>query len=337
MTTLSRRVALLGALTLTTAATLSGCVGTGDADTIQVYSARHYDLETAFVEFNEATGIKVEFLFGSDAELRERILAEGEDTIADVYLTVDAGNLAAAAQEGIFAPVDSTVLDEAVPAQFRDGEDRWFGLAERARTIIYSPERVDPEELSTYEALTDPAWDGRLCLRTAQSSYTQSLVASMLAERGEEETERVLRGWVDNGRVFSNDVEIIENVASGSCDVAIVNHYYLARELREDPDLPVELFWADQEQGGVHVNLSGGGVTAQGDNPEDAQRLLEWLATDGQQTLVGENLEYPVNPDVEPEPVLEGFGPFTEQDIDATAYADLNAEAVRLMATVGYE
>ena len=141
------RTALLGAAVLAGTAALAGCTGASAEDTIQVYSARHYDLETAFEEFTDDTGIEVEFLFGDDAELRERILAEGEDTVADAYITVDAGNLAAAAEQGIFAPVDSTVLEDAVPAKFRDPEGRWFGLAERARTIIYSPERVDPADL----------------------------------------------------------------------------------------------------------------------------------------------------------------------------------------------
>jgi iron(III) transport system substrate-binding protein len=332
----SRRTVPAVLVLVSAALGLTACAGGSDEDTIQVYSARHYDLETAFEEFNAETGIKVEFLFGEDAELRERIAAEGEDTVADAYITVDAGNLAAAAEQGIFRPVESTELEDAVPANLRDPEGRWFGLAKRVRTIAYSTERVEESELSTYEALTDPTWQGRLCLRTAQDSYTQSLVASMIAARGEEETQDIVRGWVENGEIFSNDVEIIDNIASGRCDVGIVNHYYLARELREDPDLPVGLFWADQEEDGVHVNISGGGVTADADNPEDATRLLEWLATDGQQTLVGENLEYPVNPDVDPDPLLQELGDFREQTIDATAYADLNAEAVELLAFVGY-
>ncbi len=316
------------------APTLTAC---SSGSSIQVYSARHYDLEQAFETYQEETGIEVEFLFGSDAELRERILAEGENTVADVYITVDAGNLAAAAEEGIFKSVDSATLDEAVPPELRDPEDRWFALAKRLRTIIYAPDRVSPSELSTYEALAEPKWKGRLCLRTATASYTQSLVAAMIAERGEADTERIVRGWVDNGRIFSNDVEIIKNVASGNCDVAIVNHYYLARELRDDPNLPVELFWADQNAGGVHVNISGGGVVANANNPEGGQKLLEWLATDGQSELVGDNLEYPTNPKVAPDPLLTAWGDYQEQQIDAKAYADLNADAVALLGRLGYE
>jgi len=326
----------LGVLSVVSALLLTGCVS-GEDDVVRVYSARHYDLEDAFIEFNEQTGIEVEFLFGSDAELRERIAAEGEGTQADVYMTVDAGNLASAAEQGIFAPLDSTTLDEAVPAGLRDPENRWFGLAQRARTIIYSPERVDQSELSTYEDLADPRWQGRLCLRQSSATYTQSLVASMIAADGEDATEDVVRGWAENAEIFSNDVEIIDNIASGRCDVGIVNHYYLARELEEDPDLPVELFWANQESTGTHVNISGAGVTAEADDPELAQELLEWLATEGQSEFVTDNAEYPVNDEVEPTPVIADFGEFTAQDIDAVAYAELNGAAIELMARAGYE
>ena len=334
----ARALALAAVVALGAAGCTSFPPGGGGADeaTVRVYSARHYDLEQAFTRFYEQTGVEVEFLFGSDTELRERILAEGEDTLADVYLTVDAGNLAAAADDGIFAPLDSAVLDEAVPASLRDPQDRWFGLAQRVRTIVYDPDAVDPSELSTYEALADPRWRGRLCLRQASASYTQSLVADLLARDGEEETERVVRGWADNADIFTNDVEIIENVDSGRCEVGVVNHYYLARELEEDPDLGVELFWADQEAGGAHVNISGGGVTAQADDPEPARRLLEWLATDGQQAFTYGNHEIPVNPEVPPDPVVAQFGPFTADSLDAEAYAERNGDAVALLARAGY-
>lgn len=333
-----RRPIALALLATTTSFIVAGCAG-GDEDVVRVYSARHYDLEEAFEKFNEETGVKVEFLFGSDAELRERIEAEGEDTQADLYMTVDAGNLANAAEQGIFAPLTSEVLDDAVPEGLRDPQDRWFGLAQRARTIIYSPERVETDELSTYEDLADPKWDGRLCLRQSSATYTQSLVASMIAADGEEQTEVVVSGWADNAEIFSNDVEIIDNVASGRCDVGIVNHYYLARELNADPELPVALFWADQGAGedGVHVNISGAGVTANADDPDLAQQLLEWLATDGQEEFVEDNFEFPVNSDVAPMPLIADFGPFEAQDVDAVAYGELNGAAIELMARAGYE
>jgi len=331
-----RSLATLMALSAVGTVALTGCVA-GDDEVVRVYSARHYDLEDSFTRFNEETGIKVEFLFGSDAELRERIAAEGEDTQADVYMTVDAGNLASAAQQGIFAPLSSPALEDAVPPGLRDPQGRWFGLAQRARTIVYSPERVDRDELSTYEDLADPRWEGRLCLRQSSATYTQSLVASMIAADGEDATEEVVSGWADNAEIFSNDVEIIDNIASGRCDVGIVNHYYLARELEDDPELPVELFWANQETTGTHVNISGAGVTAEADDPDLAQELLEWLATDGQSEFVGDNDEYPVNEDVDPVAVVAEFGEFKAQDVDAVAYAELNPDAVELMARAGYE
>jgi iron(III) transport system substrate-binding protein len=327
--------ALLSAITL---AAGGACAG-GEDDVVRVYSARHYDLEDAFTQFHTDTGTKVEFLFGSDAELRERIAAEGEDTLADVYITVDAGNLAAAAEQGVFAPLDSAELTSAVPQRLRDPQGRWFGLAQRVRTIVYSPQRVDQAELSTYEDLADPRWRDRLCLRQADSTYTQSLVASMIAADGEEKTLDIVSGWADNARIFSNDVEIIDNIASGACDVGIVNHYYLARELAENPDLPVALKWANQgpDQGGVHVNISGGGVVAAGDNPDLAKQLLEWLATDGQDAFVSDNYEFPANPEVDPAQGLTAFGAYTGQQIDAAAFGALNADAVQLLARAGYE
>ena len=315
----------------------SGCsAASADDEVVRVYSARHYDLEPAFEKFADETGISVEFLYGSDAELRERIEAEGEDTLADVYMTVDAGNLALAAESGVFAPVQSAVLEDAVPEQFRDPQGRWFGLSQRARTIVYDPEDVDPAELSTYEELADPRWAGRLCLRRSTNVYTQSLVASLIARLGEDEARRVVEGWADNAEIFNNDVEILENVASGQCDVGIVNHYYLARLLEDDPDFPVEVFWPNQDGSGVHVNVSGAGVTANADDPELAQQLLEWLATDGQQAFVAGNHEYPVNPEVPPEQLVAGFGEFEADSLDAAEFGSLNAEAIQLMAEAGY-
>lgn len=315
-----------------------GCsVVNGDDKVVRVYSARHYDLERAFDDFSAETGISVEFLFGEDSQLRERIAAEGEDTLADVYMTVDAGNLALAADEGMFQPLQSDVLEAAVPAEFRDRQDRWFGLAERARTIVYDPSRVDPSELSTYEELADPRWDGRLCLRGATETYTQALVASLIARHGYDDTVQIVRGWVDDAQIFSNDVDLLDNIANGDCEVGIANHYYLAQLIDLDPDFPVKIFWANQQTSGTHVNISGAGVTAEADDPELAQELLEWLATDGQAVFTSGNFEYPVNPDVDPVPLVEDFGDFEADQLHASELGDHNAEAIRLMAETGYE
>jgi iron(III) transport system substrate-binding protein len=331
------RVATLAAVL----AVLATACATGDDDVVRVYSGRHYDLEQAFEEFAVETGIDVEFLYGDDAELRERIRAEGEDTQADVYMTVDAGNLALAASEGMFQPVADAgllaTLEEAVPANLRDPDGLWFGLSERARTIVYDPDRVEPSELSTYAALAEPEWEGRLCLRRSTNVYTQSLVASLIANEGEDRALEVVEGWAANATILNNDVAILENIAAGTCDVGITNHYYLARLLEDDPEFPVKVFWANQGEEGTHVNVSGAGITAEADDPELAARLLAWLATDGQEAFVEGNHEYPVNPDVEPEPLIAAFGDFEVDQLNASEFGRLNAEAIELMARAGYE
>jgi iron(III) transport system substrate-binding protein len=312
---------------------------TDDGETLRVYSGRHYDVEEAFEQFSEETGISVEFLTGTDAELRERIAAEGDETQADVFLTVDAGNLAVAAADGLFRPLDSPVLDDAIPAELRDPDDQWFALSLRARTVVYHPDRVPADEIpDSYEALADPIWDGRLCLRNSSNVYQQSLVASLIAEHGEDEARRIVAGWADDAEILANDVLILESIADGLCDVGITNHYYLARLLEEDPSFPVELHWVDQDGRGVHVNISGGGVTTHADDPDLGQRFLEWLATDGQSTFVDGNHEYPANPSVEPEPLIaEQFGTdFVRDPLNPSVFGNLNADAVRLMDEVGY-
>lgn len=321
--------------------TLTACTrGDSSAEVVRVYSGRHYGEEQTFERFFEETGIQVEFLFGSDAELRERIEAEGENTQADVYMTVDAGNLYLAAEEGVFQPLSSKVLEEAIPESLRDPEGLWFGLGVRARTIVYNPDRVQPSELSTYEALTDPRWKGRLCMRDSSNVYTQSMVASLVSQHGYEGAVEILKGWVANDtEILGSDVLILETIAEGGCDVGLTNHYYLARELEDDPDFGVDLFWANQEDRGVHVNVSGAGVTRYADNPDLARRLLEWLATDGQEEFVRSNHEFPANPDVEAGALVrEQFGDdFKRDPLGAAEYGSLNAQAIRAMDEAGYE
>lgn len=311
----------------------------GGSEVLHVYSGRHYDVELAFERFEEETGIDVEFLTGNDAELRERIAAEGEDTEADVYLTVDAGNLASAAEEGLFQPLDSDALRDVIPEDYRDPEDRWFGLALRVRTIVYNTDALTEDEVpTTYAELGQPEWEGRVCMRNASNTYQQSLVASLIAVYGEDEARTIVEGWAANAEIFANDVELIEAMAAGACDVGVANHYYLARAIEEDDSIPVDLVWADQDQGGVHVNISGGGITRYADNPELGRRFLEWLGTEGQDVLVSSNHEYPANAEVAAEPLIsERFGTdYVPQDVGADEIGHLNADAVRLMDEVGF-
>lgn len=335
--TASRRVAPLVGVVLVALA--AAACSSDDGETLRVYSGRHYGIETAFEQYTAETGVKVEFLTGNDAELRERIAAEGEETKADAYITVDAGNLAAATEQGLFQPIDSSILESAIPAELSDPDGNWFGLTQRARTIVYNPERIDAADVpTTYEELADPEWEGRLCLRNSSSVYQQSLVASLIAAHGDEEAQRIVNGWADNAEILNNDVLILESIADGLCEIGITNHYYLARMYDEDPEFPVALAWANQDDRGVHVNVSGGGVTRYSSKPEMAQRFLEWLATDGQQVLVGGNFEFPANPDTPIDPLLaDRFDTdFVRDPLDAAVFGALNPDAVRLMDEAGY-
>jgi iron(III) transport system substrate-binding protein len=333
---LLRRAAALLLLSFTLAA--CGVVDALSGDqVVRVYSGRHYDLEEAFEEYAETSGVDVEFLFGGDAELRERLNTEGEDTLADIFMTVDAANLELAASEDLLQPMDGSALD-VIPENLVHPEGLWTGLSKRVRTLMYHPDRVDPAELSTYEDLADPRWKGRLCMRNSNNVYTQSLVASLIHHHGYEGALEIVSGWVENEtEIMSNDIAVLETIAAGGCDVGITNHYYLARLLEEDPEFPVLPFWANQDDRGVHVNVSGAGITADADNPDLATDLIDWLATDGQEAFVYGNHEYPVNPDVEPPPLVRDWGEFEEDPLNASVFAALNADAIRLMSEAGYE
>ncbi len=334
----ARRAALTAAAAAS-AVLLSACgVSLGDdGPSLSVYSARTYGAEAAFARFTEETGIRLQFLNGNDAELRERLVTEGEGSAADVFMTVDVANLALAAEQGLFRQVSSPALEQAVPEDLRDPQGRWYGLSVRARAVIYNTEQVDPAQLSTYEALADPAFRGRLCLRTSTSPYTQSLVGSMIANLGEDGARAAVEGWVGNDpQILANDVEIVRTVAAGGCAVGITNHYYLARELDADPSMPVGLFWPNQQTSGTHVNISGAGVTRSSDRPEDAQRFIEWLATEGQSLFVDGNFEYPVNPQVEPVEALRQFGEFRRDPINVGELGARNAQATQLLIDARY-
>ncbi len=343
--TRSRALARLLVALLAVGVVTSGCgflgIG-GDAD-LQIYSARHYDLEAAFEDFTDETGLSVEFLDGEDAELLERLKAEGDDTPADVFITVDAGMLWNAAEEGVLEPVDSSELEDAVPEDLRDSEGRWFGLAMRARTVMYDPDAVDPKEFDaedTYAGLGDPKWKGRLCMRDETASYTQSLVASLIDLHGRDRALEIVTSWVDNDvEVMSNDVELLEAIDAGGCDVGITNHYYLARMLDENPDFNVQPYWASQEGEGTHVNISGAGVLKNAPHREAAVKFLEYLASDEAQRYFADgNNEWPTVPSVRvSNPVLTELGEFTYDPINVAVLGRNQPLAQKIFDRVGYK
>jgi iron(III) transport system substrate-binding protein len=189
--------------------------------------------------------------------LLERIKAEGDNTRSDLLITVDAGNLWHAANDGVLQQVHSDILTTNIPRHLRDPKNKWFGLSLRARTIVYSTERVNPVELSTYENLAKSDWKGRLVLRTSKKVYNQSLVAMLVKEHGIKTTTKIVKGWVNNlsAPPFYNDTKVMEAIIAGQGDVGIVNTYYYGRLVQKDPSIPIALFWPNQSTGGGHVNI----------------------------------------------------------------------------------
>lgn len=310
-----------------------------------VYSSRIEQLiKPIFDQFSAETGVEIRYVTDSAGPLLARLRAEGDNSPADILVTVDVGNLWQAAEQGLLVGQESPLLRDNIPAALRDPQGRWVGLSIRARTIVYSSERVLPSELSSYEDLADPRWSGRLCLRTAKKVYNQSLVATMISANGAEVTEAVLAGWVDNLAVppFSSDNKVIEAIAAGQCDVGIVNTYYLARMKAENPALPVALFWANQDgeaplNRGVHVNISGAGITAASKKKALARSLLEWLSGAGAQHAFAHlNQEFPVNPNTPPSALLEDWGSFKADAVPVIEAGRRQAEAIRMMDRAGY-
>jgi iron(III) transport system substrate-binding protein len=302
----------------------------GSSDALEIYSARsHYGEEQPFEDFAAETGTDLSLRGGDANELYERIRAEGANTPADVLITVDAANLWRATEDGLLEPLDSPQLNRLVPEDLRDPDGHWYGLALRARTIMRSSERVGPTDVTTYEGLGDPRWQDRLCLRRGDSEYNVSFVADRLAKDGPEATEAMLRSWMDNDpEILGSDVDVLDAIADGDCDVGLTNHYYLEREKEEDPDFPVEPVWADQDGRGTHVNLSGLGVVTGSDQADEAQDLIEFLVSPGQQRVFSDNNhEFPVTGELE----------FKPDPIDVEQAGARLDDAVNLMDEVGWE
>jgi iron(III) transport system substrate-binding protein len=328
----------LASALLVACAVLSGC-SRGPSELV-VYSARNEQLiKPMFDRYTAETGQAIRFVTDDAGPLIERLAAEGKNSPADLLITVDAGDLWHAAQRGLLRPIESEILKANIPEHLRDPASRWFGLSVRARTIVHSTERVKPEELGGYEDLASERWLGRLCLRTSKSVYNQSLVAMMIAQHGEPKTEEIVRGWVKNlaTEPFANDTRLMEAIVAGQCDVGVVNTYYFGRLQRDKPDQPIRLFWAQLAGEGVHVNISGAGVTTSAPHAAEAQKFLEWLAQPEAQALfAGANLEYPANPSVTADPRVSAWGAFRASPLNVAKAGELQATAVRLMDRAGY-
>jgi iron(III) transport system substrate-binding protein len=290
------------------------------SEALVLYSARsHYGEEEPFERFAKETGTDLTLRGGSASELYERLRSEGSNTPADVLITVDAANLWRAQEAQLV--------------------DAWQPLTQRARTIMRSTERVGEEDISGYEGLGDPRWKGRLCLRSGTSEYNVSFIADRLAKDGRAATERMLRRWMANDpEILGSDVDVLNAIAEGDCDVGLTNSYYLGRELEEDPDFPVAPVWADQDGRGTHVNLSGLGVVRGSDHAEEARALIGFLREPAQQEVFARNNhEFPVVAGARASSEIERFGDFKRDPIDVARAGARLDEALNLMDEVGWD
>ncbi|MTI13298.1 extracellular solute-binding protein [Sansalvadorimonas verongulae] len=305
-----------------------------------IYSARNEHLvKPLFDLYTEKTGTKIRYITDKAGPLLARLETEGRNTPADLLITVDAGNLWQASKQGVLQPIKSETLEKNIPENLRDEKGDWFGLSVRARTLVYASNRIKADDLKGYEDLADPRWKGRLCLRTSKKVYNQSLVATMVERLGKDKTTQVLDGWVSNlaAPVFSNDTRAMEAVAAGICDVTVVNTYYFGRLQKKNPDNGLKIFWANQGDSGVHVNISGAGVTRYAKNKDAAVDFLEWMSTEEAQHIIADsNMEYPANASVKPSEQVASWGEFEADDLNVAIAGEKQIQAIQLMDKARY-
>jgi iron(III) transport system substrate-binding protein len=334
-----RRIALIAAAVLVVILALAvAAMALGGGADVVVYNGRsQYGDEPAFKAFEEETGLNVELRGGTAPELYERLRREGDATEADLLVNTDLANLTRANDAGLLEPVTTPALEDHVAPELHAPDGAWWGLSTRIRTPMRSTERVGENEITSYADLGDPKYKGRVCLRTSNNEYNQSLVADRIVKDGAEETEALLRSWMANDpQILGSDVDVLDAIAAGDCDVGLTNHYYLARELKEDPDFPVTPAWPDQDGRGAHTNLSGVGLVKGAEHRENAIRLMEFL-TDrrAQETIVG-NGEFAANPDV-PNDAPADWPPVKTDVIDVEQAGAALPQAVEMMQRVGWE
>ncbi len=318
---------------------------------VNIYTSRHYDSDSKLYDnFTELTGIKVNIISAKSTALIERIKSEGKNSPADVFITVDAGNLWKVQDLGLFTKIKSKKIDESVPARLRGKNNEWIALAKRARVIFYNSSKYTSEDLKNlnYEDLSSSDWKNKIAIRSSNNLYNQSLVASLIANYGEAYTEKWAAGLVNNfaRKPQGNDRSQIIAVANNEADLAIANSYYLGLmlsgkkgEKQLNAGKKVKILFPSQNQKGTHINISGAGILKTSKNYSNAVKFLEFmLSEDAQKHLVENTYEYPINPRVEPSGLIAQFGlDFKEDKIDVSNFGKFNSAALKLMDRVGWQ
>lgn len=338
------KFAALFALVLSIAA----CGGSSsEEEVVNVYTHRHYQADDElFSKFTEETGIKVNIVNASADELIQRLETEGENSNADILITVDAGRLVRAQEKGLLQPVSTEKLLANIGPKFREAEGYWYGITYRARIIAYAKDRVNPEDIQTYEDLADPKWKGKVLIRSSENIYNQSLLASIIVADGEEKAKDWAAGVVANmaRNPKGSDRDQVKAVAAGEGDIAVVNTYYVGLMLNDANDEErkagesVGIIFPNQADRGTHINISGVAVTKYSPHKENAIKLIEFLSEEpAQKTLASMNYEYPINPKVSKDAILEAWGDFKADDIELSLLGKYNSEAVKLFGEVGWK
>jgi iron(III) transport system substrate-binding protein len=328
---------LVGAAVLLAVVFAAAVFAFGGSPDVVVYNGRsQYGDEAVFTDWEEDAGKQVELRGGTAPELFERLRSEGDDTPADLLVTTDLANLWRAQEAGLLEPVTTPMLERQVPAQWRDQDGSWWGVSLRIRTPMRNTS-VPEDAVRSYEDLGDSRWKGQLCLRTSNNEYNQSLVADMLAKRGPERTRALLESWMANDpQIVGSDVDVLDAIAAGRCQVGLTNHYYLARKLADDPDFPVAPAWPDQDGAGAHTNLSGVGLVKGSDHRADAVALMEHLTSPAAQREIVANGEFAANPEVPPAEHIRDWADLKLDPIDVERAGELLPDAVALMQEVGW-
>lgn len=317
------------------------------ASEINVYSHRHYDTDKMLLKtFEQKTGIKVNIVTAKAEELVSKLELEGANTPADILITADIGNLYEAKEKALLQPIASKTLEANIPAHLRDAQNEWFGLTKRARIFVYNPQKINPNNLSDYLSLAKPEFKGKILTRTSTNSYNKSLLASIIANHGEEKAQAFAKSFVENfaRAPKGNDRDQITAVASGDGDIAIVNTYYLGIMLNSKVERDVEtaksvkLFFPDQKGKGTHINISGAGVTKYAKNKENAIKLIEFLSSvEAQQMFAEANYEYPVNPSVKASGTVASWGEFKEDTLSLNEVGKYNKKAVEVATKANWK
>ena len=327
---------------------LSAATAFAQDKVVNLYSARHYNTDEAlYSNFTKATGIKINRIDGGEDALLTRIKAEGANSPADVFLTVDAGRLWIADQEGVFAPIQSKVLDERIPAAYRLASNTWFGFSTRARVILVDKAKIKAGEVSTYEDLADPKWKGQICTRSGSHVYMLSLLSSIIEHDGAAKAEAWAKGVNANlaRQPKGGDTDQIKAVAAGECAIALSNTYYIARLIKSDKADDREIMeklrivWPNANGRGVHMNVSGGGVLKNAPNKENAIKFMEYLASDDAQAYFANgNNEWPVVVSAKiKNDALDSMGTFKADPLNMIALGRNQRQAQEIVNRVGYK